>query len=150
MLNSLCCQESKSECGNAGPVAVLNTCFSCPVACLLLGSEYRRGTLRSDESAYPAVAMYPTPESPPLCESLGCQSLRSKEAQTVQAQGSAERCFLCSCLRADTTCLLGFHRTAGLTTQDVVTEPRTQIFLTFVFLLLNGQFGRMVLEIDPF
>lgn len=29
-------------------------------------------------------------------------------------------------------------------------EPRTQIFLTFVFLLLKGEFGQMVLEMDPF
>lgn len=47
---------------------------------------------RSDESTYPAVAMYPTPESPPLWVT-GCQSLGPKEAQTVPAQGSAREVF---------------------------------------------------------
>lgn len=106
--------------------------FLIPVSPVLLSVYYWGGNTdmelleRSDESTYPAVAMYPTPESPPLWVT-GCQSLGSKEAQTVPAQRSAERCFLCSCLRADTTCLLGFHRLAGLTTQDVVRALHTDL-----------------------
>lgn len=103
---------------------------------------------RSDEFVSCSVHVPNTRKSPAIWIT-GCQSLGSEEAQTVQAQGSAERCFLCSCLRADTSCLLGFHRTAGLQLR-MWSEPLTQIFLTFVFLLLNGEFGQMVLEIDPF
>lgn len=81
----------------------------------------------------------------------GCQNLGSEAAQTIQAQGSAERCFLCSCLRADTTCLLGFHRTAGLTTQNVVRASHTDLSdLCIPTFKWGNLFGQMVLEIDPF
>lgn len=73
-------QSQKLSVGMLGLLLFLNAHLSCPVACLLLRSEYSHGTLET-EARSPGILQWSQcqhQQVPALCESL-----ESKEAHTV-------------------------------------------------------------------
>lgn len=94
--------------GMLGLLLLLTAHLSCPVA----WSESRLGTLRRKQGVQVSCGGHtPHLQVPVLCESLSVPALGLKRHTQSLAQGSAGGRFLCGCLRAETSCLLGFRRT---------------------------------------